>query len=359
MYKHFENKKVLITGNTGFKGSWLTLWMLKMNARVFGISDRIPTNPSLFEVLDLENKIQHQFIDIRDLQKIKTAIAEIRPDFIFHLAAQPIVSVSYADPITTLHTNTMGTAHILEATRALENECVVVMITSDKAYENHEQVWGYREVDQLGGKDIYSCSKGAAELIIYAFYHSFFAQEKPNIRLVSARAGNVIGGGDFAKDRIVPDCMRAWSQNEKVTIRNPMSTRPWQHVMEPLHGYITLAAHLKQNDSLNGQSFNFGPRAEQNQTVLDLIDKLSKYYNFESKDHAYEYVKAKRFYEAHLLKLNCDKALHYLNWQANLNYLQTVKFVGEWYARFYAQNENMFDFTLSQIAEYEKVAQEF
>ena len=359
LFEYFENKKVLITGNTGFKGSWLTMWMLRHKAIVYGISDRIPTNPSMFEYLELEKKINHRFIDIRNYIELKKSILEIEPDYVFHLAAQPIVSISYTDPLATLNSNIIGSANLMEALKGLNNECVVIMVTSDKCYENVEQVWGYREIDQLGGKDIYSSSKGSAELIIHSYFHSFFKEKYTNVRICSARAGNVIGGGDFSKDRIVPDCMRAWKKGEKVTIRNPYSTRPWQHVLEPLSGYILLAAKLSQNSELNGESFNFGPKTEQNETVLNLIDSLSKYWDFNNIKDAYDYVVRTDFIEAGLLRLNCDKALTHLNWIPNLDYHQTIKLVSDWYVNFYSHNiemKDIYSLTMSQIAEYEKIA---
>jgi CDP-glucose 4,6-dehydratase len=352
LYQFYKNKKVLITGNTGFKGSWLSQWLLKMDARVYGISDSIPTNPSMFEELKLEERIHHQYIDIRNQHEVEKAILKIKPDYIFHMAAQAIVADSYSDPLATLSINAMGTAHVLEALRKMEHECIAIFITSDKCYENVEQVWGYRENDRLGGKDVYSCSKGTAELIIHSYYESFL-RNKSNIRIASARAGNVIGGGDFANSRIVPDCVRAWSQNEKVVIRSPYATRPWQHVLEPLSGYLRLAAKLREDNSLDGETFNFGPLNEQNKTVLDLIDKLSYYWGFDSQEEAYDYVKSRKMKEAGLLKLNCDKALHYLEWHAVLSYTQTIKLVSDWYANFYSGSQEMNEFTFEQISTFE------
>ena len=353
---YFRNKKILITGNTGFKGSWLSLWLLKMGAKVYGISDRIPTNPSMFEALGLIQKVSHQFIDLRDYQATEKAILQIRPDFVFHLAAQAIVSESYSDPLTTLTTNIMGTSHVLQAINKLDDKCVAVFITSDKCYENIEQVWGYRETDHLGGKDIYSASKGAAEIVIHAWYHSFIRDRRTNIRMASARAGNVIGGGDFSKDRIVPDCMKAWSENKKVVIRNPYSTRPWQHVLEPLSGYLSLAARLSKDPALNGESFNFGPNPDMNEKVLDIIGALSSLWGYPKVELAFEYVKPEHFHEAGLLKLNCDKALHYLRWQATLNFPQTMDLVCNWYKIFYTQQKDLFEFSLSQVNQFEQLA---
>lgn len=353
----YKNKKVLITGNTGFKGSWLSVWLLKLGAEVVGISKDIPTSPAMFDELKLADKIKFYKEDIRNLDKIKEIFNSEKPDFVFHLAAQPIVSVSYEDPIETISSNAMGTANVLEALRLLEFQCTAVIITSDKAYDNVEQVWGYKEDDKMGGKDVYSGSKGAAELIIKCYYHSFFKNHK-YVKLSIARAGNVIGGGDWAKDRIVVDCMRAWSEGKAVEIRSPRATRPWQHVLEPLNGYLQLGAELYNDSSLNGEAFNFGPRAEQNHSVETLLKDLSVYWDFKDLNSAYKVTDDIKFHEAGLLKLNCDKALFYLKWQANLEYKETIKFTSEWYYNFYKKHADMMEFTLSQINEYEKLAQQ-
>jgi len=348
----YKDKKVLITGHTGFKGSWLTTWLLKLGAKVVGISKDIPTSPSIFKELDLKSKITDYREDIRDLDKIVEIISKERPDFIFHLAAQPIVSLSYSNPIETISSNILGTANILEALRVLDLPITAIMITSDKAYDNVEQVWGYKEDDKMGGKDIYSGSKGGAELVIKSYYHSFF-KSNPNIKLAIGRAGNVIGGGDWAKDRIVVDCMEAWSMGELVEIRSPNATRPWQHVLEPLSGYLTLGQALYKDNSLDGEAFNFGPRAEQNHTVKELLIDLSKYWHFDSVEKAFKVTDNIPFHEAGLLKLNCDKALFYLNWHSTLEYKDTIKFTSEWYYDFYEKSTNMYNRTLKQIEEYE------
>lgn len=348
----YKNKKVLVTGHTGFKGTWLTVWLLQLGAKVVGISKDIPTHPSMFEKLELSNQIKHYVEDIRDLKKMTDIIVNEKPDFVFHLAAQPIVSTSYSDPIETISSNVMGTANILEALKVSNHLCTAVIITSDKAYDNVEQVWGYKEDDKMGGKDIYSGSKGAAELIIKSYYHSFFRSKESKIKLAIGRAGNVIGGGDWAKDRIVVDCMIAWSQGEKVEIRSPNATRPWQHVLEPLSGYLNLGAELYENDALHGEAFNFGPRAEQNHTVAQLLEDLSVYWNFAAVNDAFTVTDNIPFHEAGLLKLNCDKALFHLKWQANLEYTETVQFTSEWYYDFYKHNSDMFAKTSSQINEY-------
>lgn len=354
----FHNKKVLVTGHTGFKGSWLVSWLLKMGANVVGVSKDVPTQPSMFEELGLEAKMTHYLEDIRDLGKMKEIIINEKPEFLFHLAAQPIVSTSYSNPIETISSNVMGTANILEALKEINLHCTAVMITSDKCYDNVEQIWGYKEDDHMGGKDIYSGSKGAAELIIKSYFHSFFKQEECNVRLGIGRAGNVIGGGDWAKDRIVVDCMKAWSTKERVEIRSPKATRPWQHVLEPLSGYLALAAALYEDYSLHGEAFNFGPRAEQNHTVEELLVYLSHYWDFDTTDEAYRVTGDIPFHEAGLLKLNCDKALAYLKWQSNLLYDDTIRFTSEWYYDFYRKEIDMYSQTMVQIQEYELKAKE-
>jgi len=352
----YKNKKVLITGNTGFKGSWLTIWLLKLGAKVYGISKDIPTEPSMFEELGLKTKIAHYEEDVRELESVKGIIEEVKPDFVFHLAAQSLVSVSYSDPIETVTTNVIGTANVLEALKESNHNCVGVIITSDKCYDNVEWVWGYKETDTLGGKDIYSGSKGVAELIFKSYYHSFFKKNESNVKVVTTRAGNVIGGGDWAKDRIVPDCMRSWSKNEIVEIRSPNATRPWQHVLEPLSGYLALGQQLYVGDNLSGESFNFGPMSQYSHTVEELLQDLSKYWNYQDSSEAYKITGDIKFHEAGLLKLNCDKALFHLKWMPTLSYQQFIDFTGSWYFNYYKEKGNMLDYTLDQIDKYEQIA---
>ncbi|MDC1525566.1 CDP-glucose 4,6-dehydratase [Gammaproteobacteria bacterium] len=354
----YKGKKILITGHTGFKGTWLTTWLLKLGANICGVSNAIPSNPSMFEELNLESKIDHKICDIRNLEDIKLIVQDFKPDFVFHLAAQAIVSDSYEDPTGTISTNVLGTANMLESLRVLKNDCAAIFITSDKCYENVEWEWGYKETNALGGRDIYSGSKGAAEIIFHSYYWSFFKDAKENIRLATGRAGNVIGGGDWAKDRIVVDCMVNWSQGKAVKIRCPEATRPWQHVLEPLSGYLSLGAELFARKNLDGESFNFGPKAEKNKTVRDLLIDLSDFWDFAYESDAYQVIENIPFHEAGLLKLNCDKALFHLRWEGNLSYKECVKYVSEWYFSFYNKNEDMLNFTLHQISEYEKTALE-
>jgi CDP-glucose 4,6-dehydratase len=352
----YENKKVLITGHTGFKGSWLTVWLLKLGAHVVGVSKDIPTSPSMFEELKLKDKIKHYQEDIRSSSKMNEIVTSEKPDFVFHLAAQAIVSTSYKKPIETITSNVIGTTNILEALRVSNHKCTTIIITSDKAYDNVEQVWGYKEDDKMGGKDIYSGSKGATELIIKSYYHSFFKSKNSNIRLAIGRAGNVIGGGDWAKDRIVVDCMKAWSKGQSVEIRSPQSTRPWQHVLEPLSGYLNLGDKLYGDKSFHGEAFNFGPKAEQNHTVKQLLEDLSKYWHFDDASSAFAVTNNIPFHEAGLLKLNCDKPLFFMKWQANLEYKEVVKFTSEWYYDFYKSDNEMLNKTVEQISEYEDMA---
>jgi len=353
----FNGKTVLVTGHTGFKGTWLSLWLKQLGANVSGISFDIPSEPSHFIAASLGTQIDDYRLDIRDTDSLKKLIHEIQPDFVFHLAAQALVRHSYDNPLETISTNTLGTANVLDALRTIDKPVVAVMITSDKAYDNVEWVWGYRETDRLGGKDPYSASKGMAELVIRTYVESFFNSPDSNIRVGITRAGNVIGGGDWAKDRIVPDCMDAWSRNKKVDIRSPNATRPWQHVLEPLSGYLALAVALFHDSSKHGEAYNFGPPAKQNYSVRLLIDEMAKYWDnirwndiSQSQEH---------LHEAGLLKLNCDKALFDLNWMPSLQFEETVRMTVQWYKVFYENDVNsMNDFTLSQIIEYTKLAQE-
>ncbi len=347
IFDKFNNKRVLITGHTGFKGSWLSTCLSIMGAKVFGISNLIPTNPSHFE--NIKDHIEKDFrSDIRDFSRIKELIKEIQPDYVFHLAAQSLVKKSYIKPRLTWETNLMGTINLLEGLSHLTKKCTAILITSDKCYENLEWVWGYRETDRLGGSDPYSASKAAAEIAITSYVKSFFS--KSNISIASARAGNVIGGGDWSENRLIPDCIKAWSNNKTVSLRRPNSTRPWQHVLEPLSGYLTLASKLSENKDLHGESFNFGPSLNQTFTVLDVVNEIAKNWvdiNFAVNDYSEDH-----FHECNLLKLNCDKALQYLNWSSCLNFEQTIKFTSFWYMKYYENPKNIAEITKKQILEY-------
>lgn len=352
----YRDKKVLITGNTGFKGSWLCTWLIELGAEVFGISKDIPSNPSMFEELGLANKMKHYVADVRDVDTLKKIIYEIEPEFLFHLAAQPIVSLSYSEPLDTITSNVIGTANVLEVLRHYSKPCTAVIITSDKCYDNVEWIWGYKESDNLGGKDIYSGSKGAAEIIFKSYFHSFFKKADCSVKIVTARAGNVIGGGDWALDRIIPDCMRSWSEGRIVEIRSPKATRPWQHVLEPLSGYLQLGEQLYKNHTLNGESFNFGPQAEYSHTVQEILEKMSERWHFNNHKEAYQIIGNVKFYEAGLLKLNCDKALFHFRWIPTLDYHTLIEFTSDWYYEFYKNKPDMFDYTVKQIETYEELA---
>ena len=344
----FLNKKILITGNTGFKGSWLTIWLNILGAKLYGIALESPTSPSLFEEAKLSNIIEFNNTDIRDHYQLSKIVKRIQPDYIFHLAAQPLVRESYLDPIKTWGTNVMGTVNVLESLKQIKKSCVGIMITSDKCYQNQEWEWGYRECDKLGGDDPYSASKGSAELAINSYQKSFFSEHQNSyIRIASARAGNVIGGGDWADNRIVPDCIKAWNQNIKVKIKSPNSTRPFQHVLEPLSGYLCLAKELTKNKELAGHSFNFGPTSNSNNKVIDLVRELGKKWT----DSSWEINSENNdFVEAKLLKLNCDKALSLLNWEPTLNFKKTMEMTGDWYFNFYNnKNFQVYEMCCEQI----------
>lgn len=346
----FNQKRVAVTGHTGFKGSWLSHWLVKLGAQVRGLSIGIPTEPSLFESLGLAGMVDDVRLDIRDSGAVYAALEAFKPEFVFHLAAQSVVSKSYGDPLETLSTNIMGTAVVLDALHRLDLPVVAVMITSDKCYENLEQIAGYRETDQLGGKDLYSASKASAENVIYGFHHSFFERDG-RVRIASARAGNVVGGGDWTKDRIVADFMRAMAKGEPLVLRHPAATRPWQHVLEPLSGYLTLAAALERR-SVAGESFNFGPSTQEHRSVGELIDQL----NQKVSQPVEVRVEPSTFKEAGLLQLDCHKARQLLDWEAILSFDELVDFVAQWYVHEQGGDMDMQQFTSSQIDRYMELA---
>ncbi|MDF9833997.1 CDP-glucose 4,6-dehydratase [Ereboglobus sp. PH5-5] len=354
----FLNKRVLITGHTGFKGAWLTEWLLALGADVHGFSLPPPTTPALFDQLDLAPRLgsRHRIGDIRDRALVRDTVASIRPEFIFHLAAQSLVRHSYREPVETYDTNIMGTVHVLDAARLAANPCAIVAVTTDKCYENKEWLHAYREEDPMGGHDPYSASKGAAELVIQSYRQAFFASAGSPIRLASARAGNVIGGGDWAADRIVPDCIRALVRKEPIPVRNKIATRPWQHVMEPLGGYLWLAVAL--SGQLPGRfhfpataytgAFNFGPHPEANRTVAALVQEILKHWPGQWSDQS----DPKAPHEASLLNLAIDKARHLLEWKPVWNFEETVAHTIEWYRIAAEQPSNAGAHTRHQILNY-------
>ena len=355
MLNVFSGKTVLVTGHTGFKGSWLSIWLKMLGAKVVGLALDPNTIPSHFDAALLKEELVDYRVDIRSSKMISDIIHDIKPDFVFHLAAQPLVRESYNNPIDTYAVNVMGTIHILDALRNLNKHCAAVFITSDKCYDNVEWVWGYKETDSLGGKDPYSASKGAAELVVKTYAESYFKDSNSKTKIASARAGNVIGGGDWARYRIIPDSVVSWSKKDCLIIRSPNATRPWQHVLEPLSGYLSLGEKLSNDSSICGESFNFGPRPENNYSVERLLIEMSKYWE----DVKWEIkINLSNQKEAGLLKLNCDKALFQLNWMPNLDFEETVKFVSEWYKEYYrnSNSNGMFDFTRMQIDSYTNLA---
>ena len=326
---------MLVTGHTGFKGSWLSLWLLKMGAEVIGLSLPPQTKPALFDQLALDQQLDHHIGDIRDQDLVKRQIQQVKPDLVFHLAAQPLVRLSYQEPVETWETNVMGTIHVLEALKSLDLPCVAVLITTDKCYENREWLYGYREGDPLGGYDPYSSSKAGAELAISAWRRSFFSYPDCPVKIASARAGNVIGGGDWALDRIVPDAMRALQAQQPIPVRNPWATRPWQHVLEPLGGYLLLAQCLyealinrdKQRCQQLASAFNFGPSLGSNRSVKDLVTEVLRHWPGTWLDQSDDSAP----HEAGLLNLATDKAYHQLGWQPQWDFATTIAKTVNWY----------------------------
>jgi CDP-glucose 4,6-dehydratase len=318
----FRNKKILITGDTGLKGSWLSIWLLELGAEVFGYALPPKTLRDNYVTSRLEERIKHQDGDIRDYEKFYKFAADIKPDIAFHLAAQPLVIDSYNDPRYTFETNIMGTVNFLDAVRNISSIRTAVVVTSDKCYQNNEWVWGYRENDPMGGKDPYSASKGCAELVSASFIHSYFSG-RDVCSISSVRAGNVLGGGDWAENRIVPDFYRAVERNEPLLIRYPESTRPWQHILEPLSGYLLLAAKQHLNPGSFHGGWNFGPLCAANKSVAELVDLLIKNHGA----GAWNTVPRGSFSESKLLQLDISKATTLLLWKPVLSFSETVKFV--------------------------------
>ncbi len=350
--KVFKNKKVIVTGHTGFKGSWLTLWLTEIGANVLGVSKDIPTIPSHYELLGLGKKVKSKKIDIQNLKEIKKIIKTFKPDFIFHLAAQSIVRKSYSSTIETWKTNLMGTVNILESLKENKKETITVIITSDKCYKNIETKKGYNENDILGGEDPYGASKSAAEIAINSYIKSFFNKKNNKNFIVSTRAGNVIGGGDWSDNRLIPDCIKSWTKKRTAKIRNPKSTRPWQHVLEVVYGYLLLAKKIKLNKKLHGQSFNFGPNMKYNFKVLDVLNKSRLFW----KDINWKIEKKKSFKENTLLNLNNAKARKYLKWKPLLSFEKTVQLTIDWYRCYSLKDKRLiFKKSVDQIKTYKQL----
>jgi len=351
----YKGKRVLVTGHTGFKGGWLSLWLNRLGARVSGLSLPPPTHPSLHEIIKSAAFADETECDVRDLNALGAAVKRLQPEVIFHLAAQPIVRISYSEPLETLHVNAIGTANLLESVRRSELPCIVIIVTSDKCYENREWEFAYRESDNLGGHDPYSMSKATAELICQSWNKSFFI---PNPRLgvvATVRAGNVIGGGDYAVDRIVPDCVRALAANKPIPVRNPSAVRPWQHVLECLSGYLWLGAKLSQatkNSKLVGP-FNFGPQTSSRQPVSRLVTEILKIWQGSWEDKS----DANSPHEATLLSLSIEKASALLGWHPCWNFNETIQHTVAWYQKRHTKDgADMLGFSSAQIEDYAKCA---
>ena len=346
----YKNLKIIVTGSTGFKGAWLCFWLNLLDAKVIGMALKPEKGSILFDKLSLSKKIKQIYLDINNFKKLNQIIKKEKPDIIFHLAAQSLVKDSYIDPHFTISTNAGGSNNILECCRLSKSLKSIVYITSDKCYENVEWIWGYRENDKLGGYDAYSSSKAASENIFSAYLESFLKQKK--IGAASARAGNVIGGGDWSKDRIIPDIIRSISSKKKLVIRNPSSTRPWQHVLDPLMGYIILGMKTFRNNDYSG-AWNFGPSNDKVFTVKDVVNQISKNLKINKNKFLLKNNKTANFKEARLLKLNCDKANEYLNWKPKLTSTESINLTSDWY-KSYFYKKDMFTETQNQIKKYLK-----
>lgn len=346
----WRNKKVFLTGHTGFKGSWLSLWLSSMGAKVTGYALTPNTTPNLFGVLGIEGLIEKSLIgDIRDLVALQKAMTEAKPDVVIHMAAQPLVRYSYANPVETYATNVMGTVHVLESARHTPSVRATVVVTTDKCYENKEWAWGYRETEPMGGYDPYSNSKGCAELVTSAYRQSYFSSLSSTNKVASARVGNVIGGGDWSDDRLVPDAIKAFEDNLPLMIRNPLATRPWQHVLEPLSGYLILAQALYQDDGDQFASgWNFGPNDGDNRSVQEVVELLISEWG---QPALWEKEGAQQPHEAHLLKLDCSKARQQLGWIPRWNLEIATKKIVQW-QKAYQLKENMQEISLAQINQY-------
>lgn len=359
--KAYNNKRVLVTGHTGFKGSWLCIWLKEMGADVIGYSLEPPSIPNNFEACNLESLITPIYGDIRNLEYLLSVFKKYNPDMVFHLAAQPLVRRSYEEPKLTFDTNVGGTVNILEAVRLTPSVSAFINVTSDKCYENREWVWGYREQDPMGGHDPYSASKGCSELVFTAYYRSFFTNElskKRKIGAASVRAGNVIGGGDWGLDRVIPDCVRALAKGEPISIRNPKAIRPWQHVLEPLSGYLWLVARLLADPDKYSGAWNFGPQDEATTTVQEVVEAFINLWGSGSWTDL-STTEANHRYEATLLKLCCDKAHAYLNWRTCLSLEEALRLTVDWYNEYYQSNspKNMHARCVAQIQKYSLAAQ--
>jgi len=351
----WKSRKVFLTGHTGFKGSWLSLWLLSMGAEVCGYALEPSTTPNLYNALGLDAHLQSVIADVRNLDALESAMRAFQPEVVIHMAAQPLVRYSYENPVETYEVNVLGTVHLLEAVRRTPSVRAVVCVTSDKCYENREWPWPYREDEAMGGHDPYSSSKGCAELVTAAYRRSFFHADSSaaHTAIASARAGNVIGGGDWASDRLVPDIIRAFTASEPVIVRNPDAVRPWQHVLEPLAGYLTLAEHLFREGAKFEGGWNFGPSDDDAQPVCHLVSEMSRLWGSGA---SWQIVSQENVHEAHLLRLDSSKARAALHWRPRWTLDQALANTVNWYREFY-QNPRPAaaatrEFTLRQIEAY-------
>jgi len=352
----WQGKRVLLTGHTGFKGSWLSLWLQSLGAQVTGYALAPSTNPSLFEIADVAQGMTSVIGDIRDLAKLQAVFAKHKPEIVIHMAAQPLVRYSYQNPVETYATNVMGTVHVLEAVRNTPGVKAVVNITTDKCYENREWVWGYRETEPMGGFDPYSNSKGCVELVSAAYRSSFFNAinyEQHGVALATVRAGNVIGGGDWAQDRLVPDILTAFEQGKKVEIRNPHAIRPWQHVMEPLRGYLTLAEQLFESGPIFAEAWNFGPHDEDAKPVGWIVEQMAALWGG---DAQWQVDTSDHPHEAHYLKLDISKARSLLDWHPALRLKDALALIIDW-SKHRQAGANMRELTLAQLHDYQALTQ--
>ena len=348
----WNGKRVFLTGHTGFKGSWISLWLQSLGAEITGFSLEPPTQPSLFVEAGVAAGMNSILGDIRDLPALQQAMQRVKPEVVIHMAAQALVRYSYGAPVETYATNVMGTVHLLEAVRNTDTVRAVVNITSDKCYENKEWPWGYRENEPMGGYDPYSSSKGCAELVCAAYRNSYFNPEKyaqHGVALASARAGNVIGGGDWAADRLIPDILRAIEVGKPVNIRSPHAIRPWQHVLEPLSGYLALAEKLYTEGAIYAEGWNFGPADEDAKPVQWIVERLTREWGTGA---SWQLDQNPQPHEAHYLKLDCSKARGKLGWQPRWPLAQTLASIAAWH-RAYLDGTDMRAFTLAQISQYE------
>ncbi|MBF0416729.1 MAG: CDP-glucose 4,6-dehydratase [Magnetococcales bacterium] len=349
--RFWENKRVFLTGHTGFKGSWLSIWLAYLGAKVYGFSLPPPTRPSLYVEAGLDGRIAGEMGNILDRDILTASLGAVRPEIVIHMAAQSLVRPSYADPVESFATNVMGTVHLLEAVRHTPSVRVVMIVTSDKCYENPESLWGVRECDPMGGQDPYSGSKGCAELVTSAYRRSFFACEagsEPRVAVVSVRAGNVIGGGDWAQDRLIPDIVRAFIADDSVMIRNPEAVRPWQHVLVPLSGYLLLAEKAWEDPESCQGGWNFGPALEDAQPVRRIVERMADLWGG---NRSWRIQPGEHPREATLLRLDCSKALWRLGWRSRWSLERALETTVDWYRRHH-QGENGYDLALAQIERF-------